>query len=92
VVLLGPKANAEVILKFYVALHASHAALPKGTLNVHPNTALSMLISKFRSYTVKLLFNFSPLLLTTSTSEPLYFSLPQTYPHHRDEWALPGIL
>jgi hypothetical protein len=28
VVFLGPRANAELVLKFHVALHASHAALP----------------------------------------------------------------
>jgi hypothetical protein len=27
VVLLGPRANAELVPKFHVALHASHAAL-----------------------------------------------------------------
>jgi hypothetical protein len=27
VVFLGPRANAELVLKFHVALHASHAAL-----------------------------------------------------------------
>jgi hypothetical protein len=33
VVFLGPRANAELVPKFYVALHASHAALPMVTLN-----------------------------------------------------------
>jgi hypothetical protein len=28
VVFLGPRASAEIVLKFHVALHASHAALP----------------------------------------------------------------
>jgi hypothetical protein len=28
VVFLGPRANAELVPKFHVALHASHAALP----------------------------------------------------------------
>jgi hypothetical protein len=28
VVFLGPTANAELVPKFHVALHASHAALP----------------------------------------------------------------
>jgi hypothetical protein len=36
VVFLGPRANAEVVPKFHVALYASHAALP-------------MVISKFSS-------------------------------------------
>jgi hypothetical protein len=36
VVFLGPRANAELVPKFHVALYASHAALP-------------MVISKFSS-------------------------------------------
>jgi hypothetical protein len=28
VVFLGPRANAELVPKFHIALHASHAALP----------------------------------------------------------------
>jgi hypothetical protein len=28
VVFLGPRANAELVLKFHVALHSSHSALP----------------------------------------------------------------
>jgi hypothetical protein len=31
VVFLGPRANAELVPKFHVALHASHAALPMVT-------------------------------------------------------------
>jgi hypothetical protein len=30
-VLLGPRANAEIVFKLHVALHASHAALPMVT-------------------------------------------------------------
>jgi hypothetical protein len=33
VVFLGPRANAELVPKFHVALHASHAALPMVTKN-----------------------------------------------------------
>jgi hypothetical protein len=40
VVLLGPRANAELVSKFHVALHASHAALPMVTLKFSPNVAL----------------------------------------------------
>jgi hypothetical protein len=36
VVFLGPRANAELLPKFHVALHASHAALPKETLEISP--------------------------------------------------------
>jgi hypothetical protein len=32
VVFLGPRVNAELVPKFHVALHASHAALPMLTL------------------------------------------------------------
>jgi hypothetical protein len=31
--LFQPRANAELVPKFHVALHASHAALPMVTLN-----------------------------------------------------------
>jgi hypothetical protein len=36
VVFLGPRANANLVLKFHVALHASHAALAMVTLKVSP--------------------------------------------------------
>jgi hypothetical protein len=42
VVFLGPRANAELVHKFHVALHASHAALPMVTLKFRPNAALLM--------------------------------------------------
>jgi hypothetical protein len=32
VLFFGPRANAELVPKFHVALHASHAALPMVTL------------------------------------------------------------
>jgi hypothetical protein len=34
VVFLGPRANAELVPKFHVALHASHAALPMIALEI----------------------------------------------------------
>jgi hypothetical protein len=34
VVFLGPRANAEMVPKFHVALHASHAALPMVALEI----------------------------------------------------------
>jgi hypothetical protein len=40
VVFLGPRANAELVPKFHVALHASHAALPLLTSKFRPNIAL----------------------------------------------------
>jgi hypothetical protein len=36
VVFLGPRANAEFVPKFHVALYASHAALPMVTLKISP--------------------------------------------------------
>jgi hypothetical protein len=36
VVFLGPRANAELVPKFHVALHASHAALPMVTPKISP--------------------------------------------------------
>jgi hypothetical protein len=56
VVFLGPRANAELVTKFHVALHASHAALPMLTskfrpkvaphinIQISPNAALSRII------------------------------------------------
>jgi hypothetical protein len=35
-VFLGPKANSELVPKFHVALHASHAVLPIVTLKILP--------------------------------------------------------
>jgi hypothetical protein len=37
----GPRANAELVPKFHVALHASHAALPMVTLKFRPNVGLN---------------------------------------------------
>jgi hypothetical protein len=60
VVFLGPAANAELVPKFHVALHASHVALPMLTskfrpkvaprinIIISPNTALLRLITKFK--------------------------------------------
>jgi hypothetical protein len=39
VVVLGSRANAELVPKFHVALHASHAALPMVTLQISPQYA-----------------------------------------------------
>jgi hypothetical protein len=39
VVFLGPGANAELVLKFHVALHASHAVLPMLTSKFRPDEA-----------------------------------------------------
>jgi hypothetical protein len=41
VVFLGPRANTELVPKFHVALHASHASLPMVTLKFR-NVALLM--------------------------------------------------
>jgi hypothetical protein len=40
---LGPRANPELVPKFHVALHASHADLPLAKSKFHPNVALLML-------------------------------------------------
>jgi hypothetical protein len=42
VVFLGPIANAELVPKFHVALHASHAALPMVTLKISPFTNVTL--------------------------------------------------
>jgi hypothetical protein len=42
VVFLGPRANAELVPKFHVALHASHAALPMVTLKISPYTNVAL--------------------------------------------------
>jgi hypothetical protein len=49
VVFLCPRANAELVPKFHVALHATHAALPMITLKFRPNVAL--LMSDFQAWT-----------------------------------------
>jgi hypothetical protein len=36
VVFLGPRANAELVPKFHIALYASHVALPMVTLKISP--------------------------------------------------------
>jgi hypothetical protein len=41
-VILGPRANAEFVPKFHVALHASHAALPMVTSTVSPYTKVTL--------------------------------------------------
>jgi hypothetical protein len=44
---LGPRANAELVPKFHVALRASNAAFPIVTLKFRPNVALPMLDQNF---------------------------------------------
>jgi hypothetical protein len=39
---LGPRAIAELVPKFHVALHASHAALPMVTLKISPCTNVTL--------------------------------------------------
>jgi hypothetical protein len=39
---LGPRANGELVPKFHVALHASHAALPMVTLKISPYTNVTL--------------------------------------------------
>jgi hypothetical protein len=41
---LDPTANAELVSKFHVALHASHAALPLVASKFRRNVALPMLV------------------------------------------------
>jgi hypothetical protein len=41
-VFLGPRANAELVPKFHVALHASHAALPTVMLEILNCTSLTL--------------------------------------------------
>jgi hypothetical protein len=42
VVFLGPRANAELVPKFHVALHAFHTALPMVTLKMSPYTDVTL--------------------------------------------------
>jgi hypothetical protein len=42
VVFLGPRANAELVSKFHVALHASHVALPMVTSKFSPCTDVTL--------------------------------------------------
>jgi hypothetical protein len=43
-VFLGPRANAELVSKFHVTLHATYAALPNVTSQFQYNAALPTLI------------------------------------------------
>jgi hypothetical protein len=45
VVLLGPRANAEFVPKFHVALNASLAALPMVTLKILPYTNVTLTLT-----------------------------------------------
>jgi hypothetical protein len=47
VVFLGPRANAELVAKFHVVLHASHAALPMVTPKISPYFTLPDVELKF---------------------------------------------
>jgi hypothetical protein len=44
VVFLGPRTNAELVPKFHVSLHASHAALPMVTLKTSPCTIVTLTV------------------------------------------------
>jgi hypothetical protein len=41
-VFFGPKANAELVSKFHVALHASHAAQPMVILKISPYSNVTL--------------------------------------------------
>jgi hypothetical protein len=41
-IFLGPRENAELVPKFHVALHVSHAALPMVTLTISPYTNVTL--------------------------------------------------
>jgi hypothetical protein len=45
VVFLGPRANTELVPKFHVALHASHAALPMVTITILPYTNVTLTLT-----------------------------------------------
>jgi hypothetical protein len=45
VLFLGPRANAELVPKLHVALHASHAALPMVTLKILPYTNVTLTLT-----------------------------------------------
>jgi hypothetical protein len=47
VVFVGPRANAELVAKYHVALHASHVALPMVTSKFRPDVALPMFDQNF---------------------------------------------
>jgi hypothetical protein len=49
-VFLGPRANAELVPKFYVALHASNAALPMVALEISHCTNMT---SKYGDLTLQ---------------------------------------
>jgi hypothetical protein len=42
VVFLGSRANAELVPKFHIAIHVSHAALPLVTLKISPYTNVTL--------------------------------------------------
>jgi hypothetical protein len=51
VVFLGPRANAELVPKFHVALHASHKALPMLSLKISPCTNVTLTLD-LMNYTI----------------------------------------
>jgi hypothetical protein len=81
VVFLGPRANAELVPKFHVALHASHLALPMVKSKFRPIVALQMLVQNFTIM--------QPFQRNTTIKS---FTLCQIYLYQKDERALPGNL
>jgi hypothetical protein len=45
VVFLGPRTNSELVPKFHVALHASHAAVPMVALKISPCTNVTLILT-----------------------------------------------
>jgi hypothetical protein len=78
VVFLGPRANAELVPKSHVALHASHAALPIVTSKFRPTVALPMLDQN--------------VAIMRPFRRAKSFTLSQIYLYQKDERALPGNL
>jgi hypothetical protein len=77
-VFLVPRANAELVHKLHVALHASHAALPMVTAKFRPTAALPMLDQN--------------VTIMQPFQRAKSFTLSQTYLYQKDERALPGKL
>jgi hypothetical protein len=107
VVFLGPRANAELVPKFHVALHASHAALPMLTpkfrpkvaphinIKIPPNGAVPQTYNRIQNH-ARVQHDLAQHLFSLhSSSYRLHLQKSQPHlssPYQKDERALPGDL
>jgi hypothetical protein len=83
VIFLSPRASAQLVPKFHVALHTSHATLPKVSSKFGLNVSLPTLICKCHSHATLPTFISKPIPTIRSKAPAKRFSSPQNEAHNQ---------